>query len=80
MSHFYGVLRGQAGETTRCGSKVSGVRTVAASWHGAIAVHVWFDEKTGEDRYRVDRIPWCGNGKAYGPDEALAEGSFNPED
>ena len=62
MSHFYGTLTGQAGEATRCGSKGSGVRTIAASWSGAIQVSLWYNARTGQDEYTVARVPWSGRG------------------
>jgi hypothetical protein len=62
MSHFYGTIKGSRGEATRCGSKGSGVSTVAASWGGAIKVVIWHDETTGEDKFTVRQIPWQGQG------------------
>ena len=38
MSHFYGTIRGQAGQATRRGSKSSGLTTEAASWNGVVRV------------------------------------------
>lgn len=32
MSHFYGFLNGNRGETTRCGSKCSGIHAHIRSW------------------------------------------------
>lgn len=61
MSHFYGVVSGQARtEATRRGSKQGGLRTVAASWNGAIEVHVYNDE--GVDKFSISEIPWHGCG------------------
>jgi len=64
MSHFYGRLQGNKGEATRCGTKASGLRVDAASWKGAICVKVWHEDETGEDWYRIERIPWQGTGAA----------------
>ncbi len=61
MSHFYGVLNGQAGQATRCGSKGSGLRTVAASWAGCISVQLWRDSD-GQDHFRVYQGAWQGAG------------------
>jgi hypothetical protein len=47
MAHFYGTLKGQAGEATRRGSKGSGLKVAAASWNGAVYVRLW--HKAGED-------------------------------
>jgi hypothetical protein len=73
MSHFYGVLQGQAGEATRRGSRNSGLQVAAASWRGAIRVSLWHDEKTGEDRYRIEQTPWHGRGKSRLIAEGLIE-------
>ena len=60
MSHFYGTLQGPRGEVTRCGSRGSGVVTIAAGWHGAIHVAVY--EQDGVDRFIVSQVPWQGSG------------------
>jgi hypothetical protein len=71
MSHFYGTLTGKAKTTaTRCGTKNSGIVTYAASWGGAISVRVYYDERTGTDRYTVTQEPWHGKGVS----RVLAEG------
>ncbi len=57
MSHFYGTLNGSRGEATRCGTKQSGVRTIAASWKGAIQVDL-FHHSDGTDRFEIRMIPW----------------------
>lgn len=60
MSHFYGTLNGQAGEVTRCGSKNSGLRTIAASWQGAVQVDLYAQD--GKDFARVSLTKWRGAG------------------
>ena len=70
MAHFYSTIQGQAGEATRRGSKSSGIEVTAASWSGAVAVTLWHDERTGQDRYRVEARPWHGQGERG----VLAEG------
>ena len=62
MSHFYGMLQGNRGEATRMGSKASGITTHTASWEGAIRVHAYHNEDTGEDMVLVKMVPWKGNG------------------
>lgn len=74
MSHFYGTLDGQAGRTTRCGSKKSGYKAVAASYQGAIEVLLGYDQKSGQDIAIVRFVPWHGNGG--GPDCALPYNGF----
>lgn len=36
MSEFYGRLRGSRGEATRCGTKSSGIKVTAETWHSII--------------------------------------------
>lgn len=70
MSHFYGVVQGQRGDATRCGSKGSGLRAVAASWAGAIKVSLHVDDQ-GRDCFQVRQVQWQ-NGA--GINEIIAEG------
>ena len=62
MSHFYAVIHGNRGESTRCGSKGSGITTTCASWSGAVRCMAWYDEQTGADWVRVSLMPWHGAG------------------
>lgn len=71
MSHFYGTLQGSRGQATRCGAKSGGLTTRAAGWGGCIRTHVWHDDKTGLDMYRVTMTPWHGSG---GRERVIAEG------
>lgn len=69
MSHFYGVVEGQARTpATRRGSK-NGLRAVAASWNGAIEVELFVGDD-GRDRFRVYERKWHGAGVS----RLLAEG------
>lgn len=63
MSHFYGTLKGNRGEATRCGTKGSGIDTYAASWRGTIHVRVFYNEKTGKDMCIVAKTTWRGAGE-----------------
>ena len=62
MSHFYGKMKGGRGESTRTGTKTSGMETYAAGWGGAVRVVVFYDEATTTDRYRVEQVSWRGVG------------------
>lgn len=62
MAHFYGTLKGARGEASRLGHKSSGLRTGAASWEGAVSVHLYHDETAGQDMAEVQLIPWHGAG------------------
>ena len=62
MSHFYGILNGQAvTSATRRGSKASGIRARVASWAGCIYVSLYVDAD-GRDCYVVEQVPWHGAG------------------
>lgn len=41
MAHFRGTVQGGRTEASRLGHKSSGLRTVAASWQGAVEVRVY---------------------------------------
>ena len=62
MSHFYGTLKGNRGEGSRCGSKNSGMRTTCGSWQGGVCASAWYNEEKDEDFVRVSLIPWHGAG------------------
>ncbi len=65
MSHFYGTMTGGRGQSTRCGSKLSGLTVVAASWCGAIEVEVRHDKLSDLDMATVRMVPWHGRGERY---------------
>ena len=65
MSHFYGTMTGGRGQSTRCGSKLSGLTVVAASWCGAIEVEVRHDKLSALDMATVRMVPWHGRGERY---------------
>lgn len=62
MAHFYGTLNG-SGKTagTRCGTKNSGMETIAASWQGAVQTRLYVDDD-GVDCALVSLVPWRGEG------------------
>lgn len=61
MSHFYGIVRGQAKtEATRTGSKNSGLGMTAASRQGAVTVEL--REVDGKDWVMICLTPWQGQG------------------
>jgi hypothetical protein len=64
MAHFYGTAEGSRREASRLGTKSSGLRTVAASWQGAIEVGLHHDEASGLDRATVRMVPWKGTGRS----------------
>ncbi len=62
MAHFYGSIQGARGEATRLGSKGSGLRSIAASWQGAVSVDLY--EKNGVDMVTVSLRQWHGKGSS----------------
>lgn len=77
MSHFYGKLKGNRGEATRCGTKDSGMVTDTAGWGGSILTRVWHDEELKRDRYQVWLTPWQCSG---GAQRMLSEGFLEAND
>lgn len=75
MAEYFGSLKGNKGETTRLGSKHSGMRAIAASWVGSIQVRLWTTE-AGKHAYQVVLAPWKGTGPES---RVLAEGVFEDE-
>jgi hypothetical protein len=63
MSHFYGTLKGNRGEATRCGTKNSGMITEAASWEGKIVVRLFYNEEKKEDWCSIHKSPHFGQGE-----------------
>ena len=72
MSHFYGTIEGNRGESTRCGTQGSGMLTYAAGWQGAIRVSVQHDGDA--DNYIVELTPWQSSG---GQTQMLATGKLD---
>lgn len=60
MARFYGLVQGRRGKASRLGDTKSGVRTVAASWSGAVEVLIF--NRAGHDWVQVSLVPWGGKG------------------
>jgi hypothetical protein len=73
MAHFYGTLQGNRGKATRCGTRASGVTTVAASYSGAVRCETYVNS-VGRDCVRVNLVPWLGCGVT----QALYDGPLDP--
>jgi hypothetical protein len=67
MSEFYGRIQGHRGEATRCGSKTSGITTVAKSWVSAVTTYYWIED--GKTRVRIAVT------KEHGGSETLFDGT-----
>ena len=61
MAHFYGTVQGARGEASRLGHKRDGLRTVAASWSGAIEVAA-YQREDGVDCARISFRQHHGHG------------------
>jgi len=75
MSHFYGVLSGQAGTATRRGSVKSGLTVTAASWQGAVRTVLY--EEDGVDRALIVLDVWHSVGCS--PPRILYDGPISGE-
>lgn len=63
MSRYYGVVEGKAKtEATRQGTARSGLTVHAASWNGAVRVHLQPKQGGGEDDVTIEFVPWYGSG------------------
>lgn len=66
MAMYHGRVRGSAMyPATRCGTKASGLETVAACLDGAIRVTLHWDSELGRTMVRVVRMPWQGSDNVY---------------
>lgn len=62
MAQFRSVIRGQRGETSRLGSKQSGMVAHVDGWHTGATVHI--DHVDGRDRVIVYRTSGGGHGQS----------------
>jgi len=53
VAHFYGSIKGQRGEATRCGAKCSGYRAMAQGWQGGLEVYLYHDDNSQTDQFAV---------------------------
>jgi len=60
MAHFYGEVQGSRGPVHRLGGASSGLKTIAASYQGAVSVQLY--EEDGVDMARVSLCRWQGSG------------------
>ena len=49
MAHFYGKLQGNKGETTRLGSKSSGITATINSWDVGVTTQIEFSKSLNTD-------------------------------
>jgi len=49
MAHFYITAKGSRGETSRCGTKNSGMTAHARGWSKGVEVCLTYNSETGED-------------------------------
>ena len=53
MAHFYGIVQGHRGQTSRIGSKASGMTATANGWHIGGKIQVTYDKQLGTDVVRL---------------------------
>lgn len=58
MAHFYGQLKGSRGETTRCGTRISGIWAKVKSWDST--VQVTLSDQDGVDKFDIEIYPING--------------------
>lgn len=74
MSALYGTIEGARGMATRCGHRE--LVTHSACWDGAVRVALEHDKKTNSTTYRIELVPWHGNGD----NRLLAEGTMGKQE
>lgn len=72
MAHFYGRMKGAKGETSRLGTKASGLRANLASWQGCVQVHLYANEEVDHVRVTLDTH------HGQGTFRVLYDGPVNP--
>jgi hypothetical protein len=58
VAHFYGIMKGARGETTRCGTRPSGITATVKSWGSSLQVTL--SDRDGVDQYAVQISPIYG--------------------
>ena len=53
MAKFFGYLKGNRGETSRCGSKTSGIRTMVTGWDFGCHVEMNYNPDKDEDIIKI---------------------------
>lgn len=74
MARFYGTIKGNRGQATRMGTTASGMRSIAASWSGAVEAHAYASNGADRDSVDVSLIRWHGEGVSL----PLYRGPVNP--
>jgi len=65
MAAFRGIVKGNRGEASRCGSAKSGLVVEAASWDGKVVVSIWKDKSAGGDMCLIELRPHHGHGISH---------------
>lgn len=71
MARFYGEVKGNRGDTSRCGSVISGMQGHLRGWHTGVQVRLWVGED-GKDWVQVVRT---GGSAGRDAGEVVAEWS-----
>jgi hypothetical protein len=82
MSEYYGIVKGNRGEATRCGHKTGGIEATAKSWRSRVTVAYWWHPGHRETWVTVTAVgtDGCAHTLFRGPETALSEvpGSVYP--
>lgn len=62
MAHFRGTMVGSRGETSRLGTKSSGLKSRLASWDGAVEIELRYEPSTGKNLCIVTQTQHHGAG------------------
>ena len=65
MAHFYGKLQGNRGETTRLGSKSSGITSTINGWGIGVTTKIEFSELLNTDIVHVYHTKGSNNNSHY---------------
>lgn len=77
MARFWGKIMGKKGPgASRLGSSKSGLYCVAASWDGAVDVHLYVDDKN-RDCACINLVPWGSGGRRNST--TVFAGPLNPD-
>lgn len=61
MAHFQAIIKGNRGETSRLGSKGSGMDATIRGWDIGVKVYAYYDEKDKCDKIRIQRTKGSNN-------------------
>jgi hypothetical protein len=79
MAHFRAVIQGNRGESSRLGSKASGIDASVNGWTCGVAVRAAYDPITDSDYFKIFRTTGSNGGRVEYIGE-VREGKFIPHE